>query len=110
MPEKYEEEIENILQDSKELPEAPADFSLDQLSLGEEIHNFYSSVKMSNKFSTLTALLLLSVASFLLFVLFKIQILWILGLTFIGIGYIYLFLIPKDIMFSIRRKLRRLWG
>ncbi|GIS65101.1 MAG: hypothetical protein CM1200mP3_13490 [Chloroflexota bacterium] len=46
MPERYEEEIEHIFEDSKDLPEAPVPF-FGPTSLGEEIHAFYQSVKIS---------------------------------------------------------------
>ena len=102
MPERYEEEIEHILEDSKDLPEAPVDLRLDQLSLGEEIHAFYQSVKISRKYSALVALVCLSLACFGLFFLLKAQFLWVLGLAFVAAGYVYLFLIPQDILSSIK--------
>ena len=67
MPERYEEEIEHILEESKDLAEAPVDLPLDQLSLGEEVHSFYQSVKISKKYSALVALLCLALACFGLF-------------------------------------------
>jgi len=109
MPERYEEEIEHILEDSKDLPEAPVDLPLDQLSLGEEVHSFYQSVKISKKYSALVALLCLALVCFGLFLLLRVQVLWILGLTFVAAGYVYLFLIPQNILLSIRSRFRRLW-
>ena len=109
MPERYEEEIEHILEDSKDLPEAPVDLRLDQLSLGEEIHAFYQSVKISRKYSALVVLVCLSLACFGLFFLLKAQFLWVLGLAFVAAGYVYLFLIPQDILSSIKTGFSRLW-
>lgn len=109
MPKKYEEEIENILQDSKDLPEAPADLPLDQLSLGEEVHKFFESVKISNKYPVLVVIGCLTVACFAFFLILKVQLLWILGLIFVAAGYVYLFLIPQTFLSSIKSRLRRLW-